>query len=57
MFSYLPLKNNSVNIGLSFLLQSILAIIPSSAIDILRFYMGCILQYFYKYHPYHLSIK
>ena len=49
MFSFLPLVNNSVTIGLSFLLLSVLAIISSKTINIFRFYLDCIFQYFYKY--------
>ena len=49
--------NNSVTTGLSFLLLSISAIILSNAINIFHFYLDCVLQYFYKYHPYHPSIQ
>ena len=49
MFSFFPLINNAVTTGLRFLLLSISAIISSKTISIL--------QYFYKYHPYHLSIQ
>ena len=52
--SFLPLLKNSVTIGLCLLLN-ISAIISSKAINIF-FYLGCILECFYKYHPYHLSI-
>ena len=38
MFNFLPLKNNSVSIGLSFLLSIISAIISSKAINTLRFF-------------------
>ena len=41
--------NNSVTIGLRFLLLSMSAIISSKTINILRFYLGCILQCFYKF--------
>ena len=67
MFSFLPLMNNSVITGFSFLLLSISAIIPSKTIKILRPYLDCILQCFYKYyiyiyiyiyiHMYHSSIQ
>ena len=57
MFSFLPLINNSVTIGLSFLLLSVLAIISSKTINIFRFYLNCILQYFYKYLSCHSSIQ
>ena len=52
MLSFLPLINNSVTIGLSFLLLSTSAIISSNTINILRcvLYLGCIAQYLYKYH-------
>ena len=50
MFISLPLINIQLTIGLIFLLLSILAIISSKTINILRFYLDCILQYFYKYH-------
>ena len=56
MFSFLPLTNNSVTIGLRFLLLSISAIISSRTINDLRFFLNYIIQYFYKYQPYHLSI-
>ena len=54
MFSFLPLINDSVTVGLSFLLLSIPAMIVWILFCIL---MDCILQYFYKYHPYRLSIQ
>ena len=57
MFSFLPLINNSVNIGLSLLLLNISAIILSNTINVLGFYLDCILQYLYKYHWYHLNIQ
>ena len=57
MFSFLPLTNNSVTIGLRFLLLSISAIISSRTINDLRFFLNYIIQYFYKYQPYHLSIQ
>ena len=52
MFIFLLLINNSVVIGLSFLLLSTSAITSSETINVLRFYLGCILQCFYKYHIY-----
>ena len=39
MFSFLPLINNSVTIGLSFLLLSISAIISSKIINVLMGYI------------------
>ena len=57
IFSFLPLINNSVTIGLTFILLSISAIISSKRINILCSLFGCILHYFYKYHPYHSSIQ
>ena len=59
MFSFVPLINNSVTIGLSFLLLSITAIISSKKKKkkIYVFYWGCILQCFYIYHLYHSSIQ
>ena len=57
MFSFLPLINNSVTIGLRFLLLSISAIILPNTINIFFFYLDYILQYFCKYHLYHLSIQ
>ena len=47
--------NNSVTIGLRFLLLSMSAIISSKAINILHFYLGGIFQCFYKFFEY--SIK
>ena len=52
--SFLPLTNNSVTIGLSLSLLSILALISSKA-NALRFLFGLYSSVFYKYHPYHLS--
>ena len=49
MLSFLPLINNSVTIGLSFLLLSISEIV-SKTINILHFrftFTDCTLQYFY----------
>ena len=55
-FIFLPLINNSVTIGFSFLLLIISAIISSKAISNLRFFLDCNLQYFYKHLAYHLNI-
>ena len=58
MLTFLPFIDNSFTIGLSFLLLSILAIMSSKTINIFYvIYLDCILQYFYKYHAYHLSIQ
>ena len=54
-FIFAPLINNSVNIGLDFLLLSITAIILSNTMEILCFLFG--LQYFHKYHSYYLDIQ
>ena len=40
ILSFLPLKNNSVTIGLNFLLDSISAIISSNTIKSLLFFVG-----------------
>ena len=57
MFSFLPLINNSATIGLSFLLQTILAFISSNMINIL----SCLFEFysliFLKNQPYHMKIK
>ena len=55
MFNFLPLINNSIATGFSFLLLIILAIISSKTIN--NFYLHCILQYFYKHLAYHLSVQ
>ena len=57
MFSFLPMINISVTIGLSFLLLTISTIISLKVINISRFYLDCIFQYFCKYHPYHISFE
>ena len=57
MFSFLPLINNSVTIGLSLLLLSISAIVLSKQLIFWVFCLRCILQYFYKYHLYHSNIQ
>ena len=49
--------NSSLTIGLSFLFLIISAIISSKNMDNLRFFLDCILQYFYKHLAYHLSIQ
>ena len=54
VFSFVPLIKISVTIGLIFLLLSISGITSSKTINILCFLFGL---YFYKYHPYHLSIQ
>ena len=57
IFNFLPVINNSITIGLSFLLLSISAIISSNKIRFFCFYLGYNLQYFYKYQPYYLNIQ
>ena len=57
MFSFLLLINNVVTTRLSLLLLSISAIISSKRLMFYTFYLGCNLQCFSKYHPYHLNIK
>ena len=45
-------------LGLRFLLLSISEMKLSNTVKIyVVFYVDCILQHFYKYHPYHLSIQ
>ena len=56
-FNFLSLKDNSVTSGFSFLLLIIPEIISSKTIKTLRFFLDCILQYFYKHLEYHLSIQ
>ena len=55
MLSFLALINDSVTIGFTFF-------IPKQSYLEMRsiffgFYLDCILECFYKYHPYHLSIQ
>ena len=57
MFGFLPLIDNSVNIGLSFLLLSISAIISSRQSIICVSYSPCILQYFYKHDAHNSGIQ
>ena len=57
IFNFLPLINNSVTIGLSFLLLSIQQSYHQKQSIFFVFYLDCILQYSYKYHPYHLHIQ
>ena len=57
IFSFLPLINNSITSGLSFLLLSISAINHQIQSMICVFYLDCNLQYFYNYHPYHSGIQ
>ena len=57
ILSFLPLINNPVTIGLRFTFLSTSAIISSKTINILRFSLDYFLEYFYKYHQYHLSIQ
>ena len=52
-----PLINNSVSIGFSLLLLIISAIISSKTINILRFFLDCTIQYFYKHVSCYLSIQ
>ena len=51
----LPLVNNSVTIGFSFLLLIISAIISSKTINTLRFFLDYILQYLCKHLAYYLN--
>ena len=55
MFSFLPVTNSSVTIGLSFLLLNISAMMSSKTINIS--YVGCILQTFYKWHSCYLMMR
>ena len=50
MFSFLPLINDPVSIGLSFLLLHIPAIILSKAINDLVVFSN-VPQFFYKFYP------
>ena len=52
MRNCLPLINNSVAIGLSFLILSISAIISSKMMNSLFFYLVYPYQYFYKYQSF-----
>ena len=56
ILSFLPLINNSVTAGLSYLLPIISAIISSKIINTLRLFRDYILQYFCKHLAYHLNI-
>ena len=55
MLKFLPLINNSVTTGLSFLLLAISY--HQKRLIFYFFSLGCIIQWFYKYHPYHSSIQ
>ena len=57
MCSFLSRIDNSVIVGFSFLLLSVSAIILSNTINILHFLVDFIIQYYYKDHPYYLSIQ
>ena len=57
MFELLPLINNPVTTRFNFLLLIISAIISRKTTNTLRFYLCCILQYFYKHLAYHLNIQ
>ena len=52
MFSFLPLINNSVTIGLS-----VLSIISQKQLIFYVSYLDCAIQCFYKYHPNYSSIQ
>ena len=56
-FSFLPLINNSVTIGLIFLLKAYQQSHHQKQLIFFFFYSVFILQYFFKSHPYHLSIQ
>ena len=55
MFSFLPLIDNLVAIGLHVLLLSISVIISLNKMFFV--YLDCIIQYFYKYQIYYFSIQ
>ena len=55
MPSFLLLRNNSVTIGLRSL--SISALHHQKQLIFCIFCLGCNLQYFYKYQPYHSVIQ
>ena len=60
MLNFLPLINNSVTAGFSFMLLIISEILSSKTINTLRFFILRflrILQYFYKHLAYHSSIQ
>ena len=58
IINFLPLINNPVTTGFSFLLLIISAIISSKATNILwAFFQNYIFQYFYKHLPFHLNIQ
>ena len=57
MFSFLPLINNSVTVGLSFLLLIISAIGSSSTINTLHFLLGLYSSIFYENPAYYLNIE
>ena len=50
MLRFLPLKNNSVTVGLNFLLDSISAIILSKTIDAFLFLLDHSLLNFHRHH-------
>ena len=55
MLSFLPLKNNSVAIGLNFLLASISVIISSNTINTFLFLVGLQPSNFHKHHQLFLN--
>ena len=57
IFSFLPLINNSVTTGLTFFYQTNQLSYHENQSVIRVFHLDCIIQYFYKHHPYHLSIQ
>ena len=57
MFNTLPLKNNPITFGLSFLLPKHISNHSPKPLILYILHLGYIIQYFYKYHPYHLSIQ
>ena len=57
MFSFLPLINNPVTTEFIFLLLSVSSIISSKTIIFYVFYLGYVLQWFYKYYPCYASIQ
>ena len=54
---FLPLKTNSVTIGLNFLLYYISAIISSNTINILLFFLGLYFLNFHKRHNFFFNIQ
>ena len=56
MFNFVPLRNNSVTTGFSFLL-SIISSYHQKLFIFCDFYLYCILQYFHKHVTYRFSIQ